>query len=128
MRGGGDLGAALDHLAVVVEVAVVIEAPELQIAILLVVAILLGLVVANAIRLAFSSTPITKAAAATPPTRSEVLVLGLLLSRVASDSRSAGTVAYEAMIFLLPARRGVSQMCNLSLTCLQTGPACARCL
>ena len=33
-------------------------------------------------------------AAATPPTRNEVLVLGLLFSRVASDSRSvAGTVA-----------------------------------
>ena len=46
------------------------------------------------------STPSTNAAAATPPTRSEVLVLGLLFSRVASDSRSvAGTVAYEAMIY-----------------------------
>ena len=51
---GGILGVALDHLAVVVEVAVVVEAPELYKAIFLVVAILLGLVVANAIRLAIS--------------------------------------------------------------------------
>ena len=44
----------------------------------------------------------TNAAAATPPTRNEVLVLGLLFSRVASDSRSvAGTVALEAMIYVV---------------------------
>ena len=43
------------------------------------------------VRSAFmESTPSTNAAAATPPTRSDVLVLGFgLFSRVASDSRSA---------------------------------------
>ena len=45
------MGAALGHLAVVVEVAVVVDAIELQKAVLRVVAILHDLVVANAIRL-----------------------------------------------------------------------------
>ena len=48
------MGAALGHLAVVVEVAVVVDTIELQKAVLRVVAILHDLVVANAIRLAIS--------------------------------------------------------------------------
>ena len=60
------MGAALDHLAVVVEVAVVVDAIELQKAVLRVVAILHDLVVANAIRLAFSIPEIVGA----PPVRS----------------------------------------------------------
>ena len=60
------MGAALDHLTVVVEVAVVVDAIELQKAVLRIVAILHGLVVANAIRLAFSIPDIVGA----PPVRS----------------------------------------------------------
>ena len=63
---GPFLGAALGHLAVVVEVAVVVDAIELQKAVLRIVAILHGLVVANAIRLAFSIPEIVGA----PPVRS----------------------------------------------------------
>ena len=59
------MGAALDHLAVVVEVAVVVDTIELQKAVLRVVAILHDLVVANAIRLAISVPQIVGA----PPVR-----------------------------------------------------------
>ena len=66
------MGAALDHLAMVVEVTVVVEAIELQKAVLRVVAILLGLVVANAVRLAFSVPEIIRA----PPVRRVEKVAG----------------------------------------------------
>ena len=66
------MGAALDHLTVVVEVAVVVDAIELQKAVLRVVAILHGLVVANAIRLAFSVPEIIRA----PPVRPVEKVAG----------------------------------------------------
>ena len=59
------MGAALGHLAVVVEVAVVVDTIELQKAVLRVVAILHRLVVANAVRLAFSVPEIERA----PPVR-----------------------------------------------------------
>jgi len=60
------LGAALGHLAVVVEVAVVVDAIELQKAVLRVVAILHDLVVANTIRLAFFVPQVV----GSPPVRS----------------------------------------------------------
>ena len=67
------MGAALDHLTVVVEVAVVVDAIELQKAVLRIVAILHGLVVANAVRLAFSVPEIIRA----PPVRRVEKVAGV---------------------------------------------------